>query len=87
MPVQEKGTPTTIDPKGLICPKDPNRDSTDPANPPTHLSSEVLKVEVVNEKKPNIRRAELRCNTCQHEWTVNPYPPRDPKARGDKVKG
>jgi hypothetical protein len=85
MPVQERGEPTTIDPTGIICPKDPNRSSDDPKRPPTHLSAEILKIEVINEKKPNLRRATFKCNTCGEEWVVNPYPPRDPKARGDRV--
>lgn len=85
MPVQERGEPKTIDQRGLICPKDPNRDSTDPEHPATHLSCEILEVTVVDPKKPNTRKAVLKCNTCDHQWTVNPYPPRDPRARGDRV--
>lgn len=70
---------------GLVCPKDPNRASVDPRNPPTHLQCEVQKLEIDErpqftaqeiasgkKRKPTV--AHLSCNTCQAEFTVTPWP-------------
>jgi hypothetical protein len=72
---------------GLVCPKDPNRKSTDPKAPPTHLSADVAKLdmderpaftaaEIAAGKKRHPTTAHLVCNTCGNEWTVTPWPPR-----------
>lgn len=78
MPV-ENLRPKEVIPTGLICPKDPKRTSTDPNDPPTHLHVEVLEVDVHDAKTAQEaakkRTAKLRCVTCEHEWTVKPWPP------------
>jgi hypothetical protein len=90
MPVEktlEERKAEPLDPKtfGMICPKDPNRDSVDPAKPPTHLACEVTKLEIDDRpmfspqevaagKKRRPTVAHLLCNTCGHEFTVKPWP-------------
>lgn len=73
-----------VPPTGLICPKDPKRQSQDPDDPPTHTQLEVLEVDIGNAKTPQEaaknRKALVRCLTpgCEHEWTVKPWPPKLP---------
>lgn len=90
MPIQktrEELATEPITPTGLICPKDPDRASTDPKRPPTHLALDVLEVRV--DQSPQLTReqlvagvkrkpteAEVECRTCGHKWTVKPWPPR-----------
>lgn len=72
MATEQAKKTAAIQPTGLICPRDPNRGSTDLANPPTHLSSSVGNVYTPDEKNaPNRKRADIVCNTCGAQWTVD----------------
>ena len=69
--------PVRIEPSGLVCPKDPKRNeqSVDGKGGPTHLQADVVRIETPNEKKPYLKRATLRCLTCEHQWTID-WPPK-----------
>jgi hypothetical protein len=75
-------TKRRVTPTGIICPKDPKRESDDPDDPPTHTQLEVLEVDDHGSKTAaeaaKKRTARLRCLTpgCEHEFQVKPWPPK-----------